>query len=88
MEKEKITIELPSAIVSWYRMKAEHNEKALEQQIADELIEDAVADLNNKEYVAEVVGTRVIIDANIDEALRELGHSIYWLEREREGKAE
>ena len=88
MLKEKVTVELPKGILAWFEMKAEHYGKSLEQQIVDELIEDAVADLNNKEYVAEVAGTRMIVDAKIPEALRELGHTIYWLEMEREGKAE
>ena len=84
MLKEKVTVELPKGILAWFEMKAEHYGKSLEQQLADELIEDCVADTNNQELVGEVLGERILIDCGVHQDLWELGHEIEWIKWEEE----
>jgi len=79
MLKEKVTVELPKGIADWFRLKAEFYRKTLEEQLAEELIEDCHADVSNIELVGEVVGFKVLTETGIDMDLYHLGKTVDWI---------
>jgi len=79
LEKEKVVLELPKGILTWYRMKAEYLNKSVEEVLTKELIENCAADINNLELVSEVVASRILVDCWVYQDLWSLGHEIEWI---------
>jgi hypothetical protein len=87
MEKEKIIIELDSALLSWYRMLAEADDMSLNEAIEEALIGDVASSVDNQEIVASVIGARTLINSGIDEFLRRHNCQPSWIAK-KDGETE
>ncbi len=79
MQKEKVTIELPSGILDWFERRAKDEKQLLAQLLEKELVDDAHADIIDPVVVAQVIGTDVLVNSGAHEELLEFGYKIDWM---------
>lgn len=76
MEKEKVTLELPKAIVKWFNWLAEPYHKSVEKYLTGLLLEDFVSIMDNQSLEIR----HRLFEVGVIEALEESSQHIpkYW----------
>jgi hypothetical protein len=69
MLKEKITIEIPTSFVEWYKLVAQYNDWTFDQTIQEALAADIEGDLGDMDETAKVLGSYILENMGLFEAL-------------------